>query len=631
MTTKSLKLTTVAQSEKNKAALAKAFPNCVKECKDADGNITLSVDFDLLRQELSEEALEGSQERYRLDWPGKRRALASANTPTTKTLRPQRDESKLFDTTENLFIEGDNLEALKLLQETYLGRVKMIYIDPPYNTGKDFVYRDNFKIEESEYLEESGQSDQAGARLVANSETNGRYHSDWLSMMYPRLKLARNLLKDDGVIFISIDDHEQAALKHLCDEVFGSSNALGTFVWKRRSGAMDAVSNVSEDHEYVLCYSKSTTELNGIARTFEKYKNPDNDPRGDWISDNLSAGKPGGDTLYEIEDPETGHKFWPPKGRFWPYSRVTMASKIKEGRVLFPSTEDGTPMLKRFKLEAKRPTLPVSTWIQSSAKQANQSSLVVPMNSSATKQLSNLLGGKIFSFPKPVELVESFLSQATDDNDIVLDFFAGSATTAHACMQVNARHQKSLQFILVQLPEKTTTASEAHKAGYLSIADISKERIRRAGEKILEEYSEPTKNLDVGFRVLKVDSSNMNDVFHSPSNIEQISLLDTVEHIKPDRSEEDLLFQVMLAWGVDLSLPIVRETIEEKSVFWVGENDLAACFDLKISESLVQAMAEKKPLRAVFRDDGFNSDDMKINAGQLFKQMTDSHTDMKVI
>lgn len=631
MSPEKLKLTTRDFSERNREALAKLFPSCVKEHHNADGSIALSIDFDLLRQELSEDICEGPKERYRLDWPGKREALLSANTPVTQTLRPERDESKVFDTTENLFIEGDNLVALKLLQETYLGRVKMIYIDPPYNTGKDFVYRDSFKVDENDYLQTTGQSGEAGARLVTNSETNGRYHSDWLSMMYPRLKLARNLLKDDGVIFISIDDHEQASLKHLCDEVFGPSNALGTFVWKRRSGAMDAVSNVSEDHEYVLCYSKSQTELNGIARTFEKYTNPDNDPRGDWISDNLSAGKPGGDTLYEIEDPKTGNKFWPPKGRFWPYSRITMATKIKEGRVLFPSSKDGTPMLKRFKLEAKRPTLPVSTWIQSSAKQANQSSLVVPMNSSATKHLSNLLGGKIFSFPKPVELVEALLSQATGEDDIVLDFFAGSATTAQACMQINARLKKSLHFIMVQLPEQTTDISEARKAGYINIADISKERIRRSGEKILEENPEESKHLDVGFRVLKVDTSNMNDVFHSPSDLEQSSLLDTIEHIKSNRSAEDLLFQVMLDWGVDLSLPILHETIEGKSVYWVGENALAACFDMKVSEALVKVMAARRPLRAVFRDDGFGSDDMKINASQLFKQMTDGHTDMKVI
>lgn len=630
MAIEKLDLNTPDFANENAARIAELFPNVVTEARDETGKTRLVVDFDLLKQELSADIVEGSAERYHLNWPGKRAALREANRPIDKTLRPVREESVDFDTTRNLFIEGDNLDALKLLQETYLAKVKMIYIDPPYNTGKDFIYQDNFTGDKGEHLEASEQVDEGGGRLVANPETNGRYHSDWLSMMYPRLKLARNLLRDDGVIFLSIDDNEYSALNHLCDEVFGESNFLGAFVWKRRSGAMDAVSNISEDHEYVLCFSKSGGELNGVPRSFDRYSNPDNDPRGDWISDNLSAGKPGGDTYYPIVDPKTGNEFLPPAGRYWPYSRTTMAQKIAEGRVLFPNDADGTPMLKRFKEEAKSLSLPVSTWIQNSAKLSTQSSLVVPMNSSATRALSELLGGKIFSFPKPVELVRGFIRQSTQSDDIVLDFFAGSGATAHAVMMQNAEDSGSRAFIQVQLPEDVGEGSPAALAGYSSIAAISKERIRRAGKKILDDNPEISGQLDIGFRVLKIDSSNMADVAKSAGETEQSQIDALAENIKRDRSAEDLLFQVMLNWGVDLTLPISCEEIRDQSVYFVADDALAGYFGDAMDKELIETIAKRQPLRVVFKDGGFPDDAMRINAEQLFKQLS-PRTELRVI
>lgn len=633
MTIKKLKMQSFDIVTNNIKKIQEVFPDCVTEARDENGKLRLAVDFDQLQQELSDSIVEGAQERYRLDWPGKRKALLTANAPIAKTVRPYREESVDFDTTQNLFIEGDNLDTLKLLQETYLGNVKMIYIDPPYNTGNDFVYEDDFTENVDEFLKRSNQKDEEGGRLVSNSETNGRFHSEWLSMIYSRLKLAKHLLADDGVIFSSIDENERANLQKVCDEIFGVENFIGCFVWKRRSGAMDAVTNLSEDHEYVLVYAKNRTPLNGIKRTFEKYKNPDNDSRGPWISDNLSAGKPGGDTHYAIIDPSNGNEFWPPKGRYWPYNRKTMAQKIQEERILFPSKPNGTPMLKRFSSEALKPTLPVSSWIEKPNDKGNQSSISTPMNSAATKSLMELLGGKLFSFPKPVELVKALMAQATAKDSVVLDFFAGSATTAHATMQLNAEDGGNRKFIVVQLPEETDEKSEAYKAGYNNIAEISKERIRRAGKKILETECHEDWNKDVGFRALKIDNSNMADVYYTPEQTKQNDLLSTVDNIKPGRDNpEDLLFQVLVDWGVDLTLPIRRETIQDKTVFFVNQEpyDLIACFDKGITEELVKELAAHKSVRVVFRDNGFVSDAVKINVDQVFRQLSPA-TDVKSI
>jgi adenine-specific DNA-methyltransferase len=630
-----LKMHSPNNTEDNIIRIRELFPNCVTETKDENGELKLLVDFDQLRQELSESIVEGPQERYHLNWPGKRQSLLTANVPIAKTLRPCREESVDFDNTQNLFIEGDNLDALKLLQETYLGKVKMIYIDPPYNTGNDFIYEDDFAEDTEVYLERSNQKDEMGNRLTINTESNGRFHSDWLSMMYPRLKLVRNLLQDDGLIFISIDDYEASNLRKMCDEIFGEHNFYCSFVWKRRSGAMDSVDNTSVDHEYIFCYGKNKGRLAGITRTYEGYTNPDNDPRGPWKPDNLSAGKAGGDVHYPIEDPATGNKFLPPEGRYWPYSRKTMAEKITEDRIIFPANATGRPMLKRFKNEAKFETVPVSTWMVSKEEDRISNSLTTPANTQGTRELQEIFGAKIFPHPKSTRLIKSLFSQLlSEDTDIILDFFAGSATTAHAVMALNAEDGGNRKFIMVQIPELTDEKSEAHKAGYGTIAEISKERIRRAGLKIKADHAtlDGIDQLDIGFRVLKIDSSNMADIYYTPDALDKDNLDLFIDNIKVDRTPEDLLFQIMLDWGVDLSLSIVKQVIQGKDVFFVDGNALAACFDNtgKIDEIFVKELAKHQPLRVVFRDAGFMDSTVKINIEQIFKLLSPT-TEVKTI
>lgn len=611
-------------------AIAELVPDVLTETRDGDGRLAQTIDFSLLRQALGERLVEESQERYQLDWPGKRAALREANAPIRMALRPAERESVDFAHTRNLFIEGDNLDALKLIRESYLGKVDVIYIDPPYNTGSDLIYNDRFITAKDEYLVRSGQVDEAGGKLVANLQSNGRFHSDWLSMMYPRLRLARQLLAESGILFISIDDNERANLEKLCEEIFGGGNFLGCFVWKRRSGAMDAVTNLSEDHEYVLVYAKAKATLKGVERTFEKYANPDDDPRGPWISDNLSAGKPGGDTHYAIRDPATGNEFWPPKGRYWPYSRTTMAQKIAEGRVIFPKQATGTPMLKRFAAEAMKPTIPVSSWIERPGAGNGQSTLVSPMNSAATRALKELLGEKLFSFPKPVDLVKALIEQGGPRDALVLDFFAGSATTAQAVMECNASDGGNRRYILVQLPEALDERSEAAKRGFHSIAELSRERIRRAAAKVLEGQCHDEWRRDVGFRVLKVDSTNMKELRQRPEALAQGDLLDAVDSVKPGRSAEDLLFQVLVDWGLDLTLPIARAQVQGKTLYRVADDALLACFDLEITEALIEELAGYKPRRLVLRDSAFDSDAMRINVEQQLRQFSPA-TELRVL
>ncbi|MDI3829302.1 site-specific DNA-methyltransferase [Pseudomonas aeruginosa] len=626
-----LKMHSPSIVEENIARIREMFPHCVTEARDDAGNLRKLVDFEKLRQELSPVIVDGMQERYHLNWPGKREAVLTANAPIAKTLRPVREESIDFDTTRNLFIEGDNLDALKMLQETYLGRIKMIYIDPPYNTGSDFIYEDDFAQDTEEYLRSSNQKDDEGNRLSANTSANGRFHSDWLSMMLPRLRLARHLLRDDGVIFISIDDSEAANLKLLCDEIFGAQNFYCNFVWKRRSGAMDSVDNTSVDHEYVLCYGKNKGRLAGIGRTYAGYTNPDNDPRGPWKADNLSAGKAGGDVYYPIKDPVTGNEFLPPQGRYWPYSRKTMAEKISEGKVIFPADASGRPMLKRFKNEAKFDTVPVSTWMVSRADNKVSNSLIAPSNTQATRELQDILNAKLFPHPKSTQLIESLASQCLsddDDDEIVLDFFSGSGTTAHAILARNATCSTNTRFILVQLPEVCPPESAAANAGFSTIADIARERIRRVGD----QFRSSDAKVDVGFRSLKIDTSNMADVYYAPDALDKANLDLFVDNIKPDRTAEDLLFQVMLDWGVDLALPIEKKAIQGKDVFFVDGDALAACFDAHggVDEAFVKELATHKPLRVVFRDAGFKDSAVKINVEQIFKLLSPS-TEVKSI
>ena len=625
-----LKMHTTDITGGNVEQLGKLFPNCLTEVTDSDGVVQQVIDFDLLRQELSGELVEGPRERYQLDWPGKREALLAANSPIAKTLRPCREESLDFDTTENLFIEGDNLEALKLLQETYLNKVKMIYIDPPYNTGKDFIYSDNFAESADEYLLESGQVDEEGNRLVANSESNGRFHSDWLSMMYSRLKLARNLLSEDGVIFISIDDNEMANVRRLCDSVFGEGNLIGTIVWRRSISANDSRTLFSNDHEYILVFRKTTSGLlRGLPKESTEYKNLDDDPRGPWKKSVLVCSKTKDERpnlFYPITDPSTGKVYACNPKLVWMYNRETMRQKIEDGLIIFPDDVNKRPMLKLFWSDLKSHNKPLSSMVNF------QKGSEFELTAMGSKDLSALFDMCPLDYPKPVTNLKTILSSQLfpDNNEIVLDFFAGSSTTAHAVMELNAEDGGNRRFIMVQLPEECGEKSEAYKAGYSTIAEISKERIRRAGKKIKEENPLTTQELDTGFRVLKIDSSNMKDVYYAPDGVKQGDLLDQIENVKEDRTSEDLLFQVLLDWGVDLSLRITQETLADKKVFFVDEDSLAACFETEITEELVKLIAERKPLRVVFRDAGFNDDSVKINVEQIFKQYS-PNTDVKAI
>lgn len=617
-----LKMHSPGLSQEKIAKIRELFPGCVTEARDeTTGKIRLAVDFDQLRQELSDSIVEGPQERYRLDWPGKREALMASNAPIAKTLRPARDESLSFDTTNNLFIEGDNLESLKLLQESYLGRVKLIYIDPPYNTGNDFVYEDDFAESSDEFLRRSNQVDQLGNKLIANSTSNGRFHSDWLSMMHARLQLARNLLRDDGVIFISIDDNEQANLKRLCDEVFGSQNFVNTIIWEKRYSPQNAVKWFSESHDFILVYAKD--KLNWYPKLLERseamnarYKNPDNDPRGVWkpADATAQAGHGTKSQFYEITAP-SGKKHTLPNGRCWVYTKDVFEKMVADNRIWFGADGNNVPAVKRFLSEVKQGTACQTIWKYGE----------VGHNQEGKKELNQLFPeAAVFETPKPVRLLKRVLHLATDSDSLILDFFAGSGTTAHAVLQLNAEDGGNRRFISVQLPEDTEESSTARQAGYQNIAEISKERIRRAGQKILEGECHADWNRDVGFRVLKVDTSNMKDIYYRPDQLSQGDLLEAVDNVKPDRTPEDLLFQVLVDWGVDLTLPIRRDTLQDKTVFFVDDNALVACFDTGITEELVKELAKHEPLRVVFRDNGFVSDAVKINVEQIFRQLSPS-------
>lgn len=543
-----------------------------------------------------------------------------------KTLRPRKEESVNFDDTKNLFIEGDNLDALKLLQETYLGQVKMIYIDPPYNTGNDFIYEDDFAESPEDFLLRSNQKDEDQNSLITNNETNGRFHSDWLSMIYPRLKLSRNLLSDTGVIFISIDDGEMHNLKKICDEIFGEDNFIANFVWEKRTNRENR-KVVSYRHDNILCYKKQRMvdrplkQLPMNKKALSNYKNLDHDQRGEWKSDpaTAQAGHGTKSQFYELCAPNGKiHKL--ESGRCWLYTKPVMEEAIKDGRIWFGKDGNGVPRIKTY-LNSKERGLTPETILFSRD---------VTTNEAAKIDLKALFEGlSVFETPKPVSLVKLFIRLCTDQG-IVLDFFSGSSVTAHAVMELNAEDGGNRKFIMVQLPEPCDEKSEAFKAGYKTIAEISKERIRRAGNKILGGEYHESWNKDFGFRVLKVDTSNMADVYYRPDELNQSELGLFNSNIKPDRSAEDLLFQVLLDWGVDLSLPIQRKHIQNKEVFFVDGNALVACFETGIDEALVKELATSKPLRVVFHDNGFASDAVKINVEQVFKQLSPG-TEVKVI
>ena len=622
-----LKMHSPNLTQDNIARIRELFPSCVTEARGEDGSLKLAVDFDQLQQELSESLVEGPQERYHLNWPGKREALLTANAPIAKTLRPCPEESVDFDITKNLFIEGDNLDALKLLQETYLGKVKMIYIDPPYNTGSDFVYDDDFAESSEEFLKRSNQKDESGNRLVVNSEVNGRFHSDWLSMLYPRLKLARTLLRNDGAIFISIDDKEIANLRKMCDEIFGESNFVANIVWQSRTSISDD-HEISLNHNHTVIYAKAFESLRFYGEKLDEseYQNRDGDPRGPWKLVPLDANKPGGNTKYPILNPATNEEHWPPEGRSWAINPIEYQKLFDDKRIAFGVGGDSAPKKKLFLLEriAKGDTKTPSSLLLDAGTTKDGSS-----------EITGLFGKKkIFSYPKPTTLLERLIQYGIyqEREQIVLDFFAGSSTTAHAVLKMNSSDNAQRRFIMVQLPEPCDASSEASKAGYKTIAEISKERIRRAGQVVLEGSCHEDWNKDVGFRVLKIDTSNMVDVYYAPDALDkgQVDLL--IDNIKPDRTAEDLLFQVMLDWGVDLALPIEKKILQGKEVFFVDGDALTACFDAHggIDEAFVKELAKLKSLRIVFRDAGFKDSAVKINVEQIFKLLSPA-TDVKCI
>ena len=607
-----LKMQTANKADENFKKLAALFPNAVTETINENGEVVRAIDKDVLMQEISCTVVDGKEERYQFTWPDKKKSVLLANAPINKTLRPCREESVDFDTTENLYIEGDNLEVLKLLQETYLGKVKMIYIDPPYNTGNDFVYEDDFAQSTDEYLANSGQYDEDGNRMVQNTESNGRFHTDWLNMIYPRLKLAKDLLTDDGVIFISIDDNEQENLKKCCDEVFGADNFVSEFVWKSRQNKDNRnITGVSIDHEYIVCYQRTSgmRALKGGERKTEQYSNPDNDPRGPWASANMVGLLPADqrpNCHYDLINPKTGINYGKP-AMGWRYDRKTMARLIAEERILWPDSPNGRPRKKSFLSEISE-VLP------------GYSSIVGTdlYTRTATAELNSLFENKSFDFPKPIELVKDFIAQASKSDSIILDFFSGSATTAHAVMQLNAEDGGHRKFIMVQLPEVTDKKSEAYKAGYKNICEIGKERIRRAGKKIKEDNPLTAQNLDIGFRVLKCDTTNMKDVYYNPADYKFSMLSAFEDNIKENRTPEDLLFQVMLDLGVLLSSKIEETTIAGKKVFNVEDNYLIACFDSNVTDETIKAIAMQKPYYFVMRDSSMANDSVATNFDQIF-------------
>lgn len=592
------------------------------------GGVKRVVDFDVLKQELSDALIDERELRYQFTWPDKQKSILLANTPIEKTLRPCKEESVDFDNTQNLYIEGDNLEVLKLLQETYLGKIKMIYIDPPYNTGNDFVYNDDFSMSAQEYAEMSGEIDKEGNHLVLNTDSNGRFHTNWLNMIYPRLRLAKDLLSDDGVIFVSIDDNEVENLKKICNEVFGESSFISILNWKGRGGRQDS-KYYAAVHEYILCYAKSKNSFiageeiksGDIYPKFDKEKNRyyktqllrkwgSNSRRADRPNLYYPIKAPDGTDLYPIireangQRPSNLTKF---DGR-WRWAPATMNQAIKDGRVEFLKTKDGEWIAyeKIFApLEGEEETKKYTTWIEETNNGANI--------------IKDLFGKNVFDYSKSPSLIKRFLEMGNvEDNSIILDFFSGSATTAHAVMQLNAEDGGNRKFIMVQLPEPCDEKSEAYKAGYKNICEVGKERIRRAGAKIKQENGLTAQNLDTGFRVLKLDSSNMQPVYYRPEEYSQSSLDGLADNIKPDRTPLDLLFQVMLDLGKPLSAKIEERDIAGKKVYFVNDDDLIACFDSDITEETVKAIAQLKPFYAVFRDSSLANDSTAANFEQIF-------------
>lgn len=615
-----MKLQSADGAQLNLDALYQIAPSCFTEVADpGTGGQKRVVNFDVLRQLLGDNAVEDAPEAYEFNWVGKQAARAEVLKPIKKTLRPVKEDSVDWDNTQNLYIEGDNLEVLKLLQKSYLGKVKMIYIDPPYNTGNDFVYHDDFAMSADEYAEASGAVDELGNKYIKNMDSNGRFHSDWCSMIYSRLMVARSLLKEDGVIFISIDDNENYNLRKICDEIFGSSNFIAEIVWERAYAPINMVKHFSKSHDYILCYAKDINKpvCNGLPRpesTNAKYSNPDNDPRGLWRTDNLSVGPVVPSKVYEIITP-SGRVCLPPKGRCWLYTKERYEEMVADNRIWFGENGDNVPAPKRFLSEVKQGLTPMTIWKYTDVGHTQDS----------MRELRDLFDGeKVFDYSKPVKLMKQIVRLYTNsnENDIILDFFSGSASTAHAVLELNAEDNGNRHFMMVQLQEETPLDSEARKNGYMTIPEIGRDRIIRAASKILKEHPEFI-NQDKGFRVFRLDEGNYEDVKRSPKEFKQDQLDLFLNNIKTDRNDLDLLFGCMLDWGVQLSLPMTQEVVDGKTVYTVNDGDLVACFAENVSEDVVKAMAEKMPLRVIFRDSCFAQDADKINIYETFKQKLD--------
>lgn len=611
-----LRMQTANKADENFKKLAAMFPNAVTETINENGEVVRAIDKDVLMQEISCKVVDGNEERYQFTWPDKKKSILLANAPINKTLRPCREESVDFDTTENLYIEGDNLEVLKLLQETYLGKIKMIYIDPPYNTGNDFVYEDDFAQGTDEYLANSGQFDEEGNRLVRNLDSNGRFHSDWLNMLYPRLRLAKDLLTDTGVIFISIDENEVQNMRKICDEIFGEQNFISQLGWQKVYSPKNQARYFSNDYEFVLCYcrNKDVFTLGMLPRTAAmnaRYKNPDNDPRGDWKPGDCVGNGERKNGYYDVVSPLTGKVFNVPKGKHWVYAPDTMKKMLAENRIYFGKDGNAFPAVKQF---------------LSDVTGRRASSLLMYEDyghtDMAKKDLIKLFSDLVqvpFDTPKPVKLIKMLGILGTEKDDIILDFFSGSATTAQAVMELNAEDSSShRKYVLVQIPELLEDNPGAEAIGLHTIADVGKERIRRAGAKIKEEAGLAAQNLDTGFRVLKCDTSNMKDVYYNPAEYEVNMFSRLEDNIKEDRTPEDLLFQVMLDLGVLLSSKIEETTIAGKKVFNVEDNYLIACFDSDVSEETIKAIAKQKPYYFVMRDSSMASDSVATNFDQIF-------------
>lgn len=624
-----MKMETTNMTDKNIEMLEGMFPNCITEVKGKKG-----INFDILKQMLSEECLPGD-EAYEFNWVGKKQAIVDANTPIRKTLRPKKKDSKEWDDTNNLYIEGDNLEVLKLLQESYLGKIKMIYIDPPYNTGNDFIYRDSFAVSSEEYSSESGMLDESGNKLFRNTDTNGRFHSDWCSMIYSRLTLARNLLSDEGVIFISIDEKESANLRKICDEVFGETNFVSNIIWQSRT----SISNdyeVSLNHNHTLIYSKKRDALvfGGDPLDSEDYINPDNDPRGPWKLVPIDANHAGGDTVYPVVNPKTGVEYYPPNGRIWCYNREGMQKLLDDGRIKFGLNDDSAPKRKLYlkeRLEKGDKKTPSSVLLDAGT------------TKDGTTEIMRLFDGeKVFDYPKPVELIKRLIRYGAPSGGIVLDFFSGSGTTAQAVMEYAEENDVDLDFILVQLPENLdesiTMANASSKKAIENaiklldkiekphfLTEVSKERINRV---ISAQYEKHQKK--IGYRVFEVDESNMNDIYYSADRYSQGMVAAMESNIKSDRSDLDLLFGCVLDWGLPLSLPYTSEEISGVKVHTYNDGDLIACFDENVPEDVVREIAKRQPLRAVFRDSSFSNSPAKINVGEIFKAIAPD-TSVKVI